>query len=297
LLLSATGAWAGEKTTPPALGVLPPVTVEVRLEVPRDGVWQAPQTAFVLEDTAEVRDADRRRGAGADFRVYEGTLPPASEFIRQPKGVFIFSPRDTGRVVIARYQYAPRRVVVFEPTAQGEYPEAAGLFAEALDEELTKRGFAAAPPEQTTEAAAALGLGAVAPEKLPPAGKLAALAGRLNAIYVIIPSVALGCYSESGTANVEVERPKDRVGDQHPRNPMEESSVPVRVANDRLSGGIRMAVVDGATGGTVFDQAKSSSEPVRWRRFAAARRALARNLAAEVVKAWRGEGAAGPGGR
>jgi hypothetical protein len=262
--------------------VLPPVAVEMKVEVPRDGLWRAPQSTFVCADTLVVMDANRNPLSRAT------EAPRQGQFAWRPEGVVRFSPEDAGRRAVVRYQFSPRRVAVLDAATPTDYPDAVPLLGQALAEELGKRGLITVSAKELADAAAAVSLAPASPRTLPPSEKLMALAHRVNAAYVILPGVAVGHYSSPGTVDVGIEWPQDRVGEQHPMNPMEEEpSVPVPVTHDRLSGGVRIAVVDGATGATITDRVKSGSQPVRWRRFSAARRALVRTLAAQVVAAWR----------
>jgi hypothetical protein len=280
LALSA-GTCRAEEAAPLALGVLPPAAVEIKVEVPPDGLWRAPQSTFVCADTLVVMDT---KGNVLPRATEE---PRQGQFAWRPEGVVRFSREDAGRGVVVRYQFSPRRVAVLDAATPTDYPDAVPLLGQVLAEELGKRGLIPVSAKELADAAAAVSLGPASPHALPSSEKLMALARRVNAAYVVVPGVAVGHYSNPGTVDVGIEWPQDRVGDQHPRNPVEEPSVPVPVTHDRLSGGVRITVVEGATGATITDQVKSGSQPVHWRRFSAARRALVRDLAAQVVAAWR----------
>ncbi len=229
-----------------------------------------------------VRDAKRKplpRAAGE---------PQQGQFSWRPEGIVEFSPEDAGRRLVVCYEYAPRRAALLDAVTSTDYPDAVPLLGKALAEELGKRGFVIVPAKQVGDAAAAVALEPASILALPPPQKLAALAQRVNATYVLVPGIAIARSSKLGTLDTEIELPRDKVGERHPRNPLEEEPtliLPVR--RHRLSGRVRLAVVDGATGAVLADLANSDSQRVRFRRFSPARRSLVRNLAGQVVAAWR----------
>ena len=287
LVASCTAPFAAytcraEDTSSLCLGVLAPVAVEMRVRVPDGGLWRAPQSTFVCSDTLLVFDAERKplpRAAGE---------PQQGQFSWRPGGIVQLSPEDAGRKLIVCYEYAPRRVAVLAAVIPADYPDAVPMLEQALAEELGKRGFITVPPRAVADAAAAVDLGPASPRALPPAEKLATLAERLNAAYLLVPGVAIARSSEFGTLDTEIELPRDRVGEKHPRNPLEkEPTLVLPVTRDRLYGAVRLRVVNGATGAVLDDLAVSASQRVRFRRFSPARRSLVRNLAGQVVTAWR----------
>jgi len=250
--------------------------------VPPEGLWRAPQSSFVRPDTVLVLDARKSPLPRA------AAEPRRGEFGLQPEGVIRFSPEDAGRRLSVRYRFSPRRVALLEAATPTDYPDAVPLLGQALAEELGRCGFVVVPAKETAQAAAAVGMGAASPHALPPSEKLAAFAQRVNAAYVLIPGIAIGDFSEEASVDTGIEWPRDRVGEQHPRNPLkDQQTIPLPVTRHRLSGGVRLAVVDGVTGAVITDQVQSSVQKVRLNRFSAARKALVRNLAREVVAAWR----------
>lgn len=281
-LILTAGRCRAEETGTPALGVLPPVTVEMQVTVPPEGLWRAPQSSFVRPDTVLVLDARKSPLPRA------AAEPRRGEFGLQPEGVIRFSPEDAGRRLFVRYQFSPRRVALLEAAIPTDYPDTAPLLGQALAEELGTCGFVVVPAKEAAQAAAAVGMGAACPHALPPPEKLAAFAQRVNAAYVLIPGIAIGHFSEGASVDTGIERPRDKVGEQHPRNPLEEEpTIALPVTRHRLSGGVRLAVVDGATGAVITDQVQSSIQKVRLYRFSAARKTLVRNLAQQIVAAWR----------
>jgi hypothetical protein len=279
---SAAHTCRAEGSSALVLGILAPVAVEMRVRVPHDGLWRAPQSTFVCSDTLLVMDAKRKplpRATGD---------PQQGQFSWRPGGIVQLSPEDAGRKLVVCYEYAPRRVAVLDAVIPADYPDAVPMLEQALAEELSKRGFIIVPARVVADAAAAVALGPASPGALPPAEKLATLAQRLNAAYVLVPGVAIARGSEFGTLDTEIELPRDRVGERHPRNPLEdEPTLILPVTRDRLYGAVLLSVVDGVTGALVTDLAVSASQRVRFRRFSPARRSLVRNLAGQVVTAWR----------
>jgi len=281
-LILTTGTCRAEETRTPALGVLPPVTVEMQVTVPPEGLWRAPQSSFVRPDTVLVLDARKSPLPRA------AAEPRRGEFGLEPGGGVRFSPEDAGRRLFVRYQFSPRRVVLLKTAPPTDYPDAATSLDSALAEELGACGFVVVPTKEVMQAAAAAGMEAAPSQVPPPPEKLVAFAQRVNAAYVLGPAIAIRHFSKEGSVDTGIERPRDKVGEQHPRSPLEEeSTIALPVTRHRLSGGVRLIVVDGATGAVITDQVQSSIQKVRLYRFSAARKALVRNLAQQIVAAWR----------
>jgi hypothetical protein len=269
-------------TGAPALGVLAPVAVEMWVKIPHDALWRAPQSTFVCSDTLLVLDARRKPLLRA------ASEPQQGQFSWRPEGIIQFSPEDAGRRLVVCYEYAPRRVAVLDAVIPADYPDAVLMLEQDIAEELGKRGFVIVAGRAVTDAAAAMALGPVSTVALPPAQKLAALAQRLDAAYLLVPGVAIVPSSKSDTVDTGIELPRGEVGERHPRNPLEdEPTLILPVTRHGLFGGVRLAVVDGVTGAVVTDLGASAFQRVRFRRFSHARRSLVRNLAGQVVAAWR----------
>jgi hypothetical protein len=95
-LILTAGRCRAEETGTPALGVLPPVTVEMQVTVPPEGLWGAPRSGFVRPDTVLVLDARKSPLPRA------AAEPRRGEFGLQPEGVIRFSPEDAGRRLFVR---------------------------------------------------------------------------------------------------------------------------------------------------------------------------------------------------
>jgi len=287
LAFCAYGAAVEQAPGTPELGVLAPVQAECRIIGRQSGVWWPPASSFVCADTLQVTD-----DGGTAFEPVTGE-PQRGQFSWRAEGVVHFSPEDAGRRIIVRYQFRPRRLAILAGVPDKDYPDALPMFGEALSEEVGKRGFVVVPPKEVAEATSAEGLGAISLLDPPSAEKLAALARRLNAAYLLMPYVGITHYGVPGEVEVEVPRPTDRPdrpGDAYPRSqpfPTGEESVPVPITRHSLQAGVRLSVVEGATGKAVMDPIKYATRAVRLRQFASTRRELLRDLAGQVVVAWR----------
>ncbi len=286
-ILFAAPACRAEETVAPELGVLAPVQVECRIIGRQGGVWWPPASSFVLAETLQVTD-DR----GTAFEPVAGD-PQRGQFAWRAEGAIKFSPEDAGRRIIVRYQFRPRRAAILAGVPDNDYRDALPMFGEALSEELPKRGFVIVSAAEVAEATAAEGLGEIALLDPPSAEKLAALAKRLNAAYLLAPYVDVTHFGIPGEVEVTVPVPTDRPdrpGDTYPRAqpfPTGEESVPVPVTRHSLQAGVRVSVVEGATGKVVMDPIKYATRAVHLRQFATARRELLQDLAGQVVVAWR----------
>ena len=295
VLFLVTRAAAEESPPPRELGVLDPVQAEVRIVAPKGGFWNAPECDFVCPDSVSVHPK-----SGPPLVRREGQ-PRLGQFTLLPRGIAL-SPAQAGQEFTVRYQFRPRRVALLEAATPTNYPDALSVLGQALAEELDRRGFVVVPAQEVREAAAALGLGAVSPHALPPAEKLAALAREVNAAYVLAPGVAIRQHSKPGDFDTGIPIPSKEKLDRLPEPyfDVEKASRPPRSVFDeeptlilsptryRLYGGMRLVVVEGATGTVVHDKTESGSQRVRWQHFASARRSLVRTLAAQVVALWRG---------
>jgi hypothetical protein len=164
------------------------------------------------------------------------------------------------------------------------------MFGEALSEVLGKRGFVMVATEEVAEASKAEGLGAISLLDPPSAERLAPLAKRLEAAYLLIPYADVTSYSQSGTVEIEVPAPTDRPGDVHPGTgllPGDMESIPVPVTRHSLQAGVRVRVVEGDTGKAVWDVVRYATRGVHLRQFTSARRELMREVAEQVVVIWR----------
>ncbi len=187
-----------------------------------------------------------------------------------------------------RYEYAPRRAAIRDAVTPTDYPDVAPLLRQALAEELSRRGLVIVPAQEVADAAAAVALGPASTVALPSPDKLAALAQRVNAAYVVVPGIAVAHSTGPATLDTGIELPRDEVGERHPRNPLaEEPTLVLPVTRHSLSAAVRLTVIDGTTGAVATDQEKSDSQRVRFRRFSHARRVLVQKLAQQVVAAWR----------
>jgi hypothetical protein len=263
------------------LGVLPPVTVEVRVTVSPEGVWRAPQAELVRQETMVAMDGKKRslpRAAGE---------PRRGEFALLPGGGIEFAREDAGRRVLVRYEFSPRRVVLFQTPPPADHPEAAALLDQALTEELSKKGFVLVPVRELMQAAAAAGMEASPSEGPPPPEKLVAFARRADAAYVLGPTIAIGDSTRPGSVDTGLPWPRDRVQERARHLWEEEQTIELPITRHSLSGEVRLVVVDGATGAAVWDQSQRGQHKVRLYRFSAARRALVRSLAQQAVAAWR----------
>jgi len=283
LLVSAVAASAAEATEPsaPQLGVLAPVQVEIRVNVPRDGLWRSPHSTFVCAGTVRIVPEK-----GQPLQACEGE-PPRGQFQCRPDGSIKFAAMDAGRRLVVQYQFRPRRVVVLDAATPTDYPDVVPLLGRALTEELGRWGFVVISAKETADAAAAVALGAASPSSMPPREKLVALAQRANAAYVVVPGVAVAHYSTPGSIDLGIPAPVEKP-EQHPRLPVEEEqTLSLPISQDRLYGGVRITVVDGASGSMIADEAASGYQRVRLYRFSHARRSLVLNLTGQVVAAWR----------
>lgn len=278
--LLAAGASRADETHPPAPDALPPVTVEVRVRVPPEGVWRAPQAGLVRPETVQVLDPKKRPLPRA------AAEPRRGEFTLLPEGVLRFAREDAGRRVLVRYEFSPRRVVLLQTPAPADYPDAAALLDRALAEELAASGFVVAPSREAMQAAAAAGLEATPAQGLSPE-KLAAFARGADAAYVLGATIAIGHSTRPGSVDTGVPWPRDRVQERARRPWEEEQTIELPVTRHSLSGEVRLVVVDGATGSAVWDQSQWSQHKVRMYRFAPAREALVKSLAQQIVTAWR----------
>jgi len=284
LPLSAHAAPLDQPSVAPELGVLAPVQVECRIIGRQSGVWWPPASSFVCAETLQVTDE-----RGTAFEPVAGD-PQRGQFAWRVEGAIRFSPEDAGRRIIVRYQFRPRRVAILAGVPDDDYRDALPMFGEALSEKLGKRGFVVVPTEKVAEAAGVEGIGAIWLLDPPSAEKLAALAKRLNAAYLLMPYVDVTPYGEPGTIQIPVAAPTDRPGDVHPRaGPLrgDEESIPVPVTRHGLQAGVRVSVVEGATGKAVWDVVRYATREVHLRQFAAARRELMRELAGQVLVIWR----------
>jgi hypothetical protein len=262
------------------LGVLAPVQAEARLVVPKDGLWQAPESSFVCAESISVQP---ERGPALVRRERE---PRQGQFSSRSGGVLIFSAADVGRRFAVHYQFRPRRVALLEATAPTDYADAPALLAEVLAEELGKHGFVVVPAREVRDAAAALGLGTISPRALPSPEKLTALAQEVSAAYVLLPDIGIREHSGPGEFDTGIPIPQEK--DRPPSSAFyEEPTLVLPTTRYRLYGVVRLAIVEGATGTVVGDETTSGSQRVRSRRFSSARRSLLRSLATQVVAAWR----------
>jgi hypothetical protein len=278
-LLAAMAHGQAAVMAPPSLGVLPPVTVELRVRVPREGCWQTPQGGLVFLDSVLVE---------ADL----GPLPRAAaepgpgEFAVQPAGVLRFSTKEAGRRVRVRYQYAPRRVALLETEAVTRDPESAGPLYQALTKELTARRFVVLRAKEVADAAAEADLGRVAAATPLPPDKLARLSRRLNAAHLFLPDVSVWPFTNGPSTNV-VPKPREAAGAEHPRDPFDRTPPALRTSVEHgFAGQVRLVAVDGVTGAVARDQSRSTEQTYSTGRPAAAQTTLVRDLAREVVAAW-----------
>jgi len=282
LLWAVAGCAAGAaQSSAPQLGVLAPVQVEAQVRVPDDGLWRSPHSTFVCADTIRIVPEK-----GQPLERSEGE-PQRGQFQCRPDGSMKFTAADAGRSLVVRYQFRPRRVAVLDAATPSDYPDIVPLLRTALTEELGRRGFVAMSAKEVMDAAAAVALGAASPGSMPPSEKLAALAQRMNAAYVVVPGVAVTQNSKLGSVDSGIPWPEEKP-ERHPRPYRgEEPTVPVPVSQHRFYGGVRITVVDGTSGSVVTDQVRWDYQRVRLYRFSPARRALVRRLAGQVVAAWR----------
>ena len=284
LPLSAYGAAGDQPSVTAELGVLAPVQAECRIIGRESGVWWPPHASFVCADTLQVSD-DRGRA----FEPVSSE-PQRGQFALGPRGAIRFSPEDAGRRIIVRYQFRPRRAAILAGVPDSDCPDALPMFGEALSEVLGKRGFVMVPTAEVAEAAEAEGLGAISLLDPPSAEKLAALVKRLSAAYLLVPYADVTSYSQSGSAEIEIPAPTDRPGDVHPSMgpfPGDVESIPVPVTRHSLQAGVRVSVIEGATGKVVWDPICYANRVVHLRQFTSARRELMRELAEQVVVVWR----------
>ncbi len=282
VLFLLTVAAAEEGASPQELGVVDPVPVEVHVVVPKGRLWRAPQSSFVCADSVAVYPES---GPPLVRRQRE---PRLGQFSYQPGAVVVFTAADVGRQFTIRYQFRPRRVALLDAATPTDYPDAPSVLEQALTEELGKRGFVVVPAQEVREAAAGLALGATSPHALPPPEKLAALAGEVKAAYVLVPGVAVRQHSRPGEFDTGIPIPEDEVDRRSRSGFEEEPTLILPTIRYRLYGGMRLVVVEGATGTVLRDETGSDSQRVRWRHFSGARRSLVRSLAAQAVALWRG---------
>ena len=278
-LLTAMTRGQAAEAAPPSLGVLSPVTVEMRVRVPREGCWQAPQGGLVFLDSVLV-EADQRPLPRATAE------PGPGEFAVQPGGLLRFSTKEVGRRVRVRYQYAPRRVALLVTEAVTRDPESAGPLYQALTTELTARGFVVLSAKEVADAVAEADLGRLAAATPLPPEKLARLSRRLNAAHLLLPDITVWPVTKGPTTYV-VPKPREGAGAEHPRDPFDRTPPALRTSVEHgFAGQARLVVVDGVTGAVTSDLSRSTEQTNASGRPAAARTTLVRDLARGVVAAW-----------
>jgi len=260
---SGQSAQAAVTTEP--LGVLPPVTGEAEAKIPNDCLVRLPQGDFVIGESVGVRYA---RGPRL-LRVAEE--PGQGQFRGRLDGGLRFSKQDAGKTVTISYEYCPRRVAILSVECDTNYEDAAPILRQALSGELEKRGFVIAAEDDVADALAA---GGGIPDLTPE--RLAALAGRLQAAYLLRPGVA----AEEGRLLAGSIGQVDTVGGHS-------TITTTPVAKNTMTVAVAMEVISGDAGTVLTRKVRSGSARVRFRRFAPTRQSLIEELATALVRDWR----------
>ncbi len=274
LVMALAGALASDVAEAPIpdLGVLSPVQVTVQVTVPKGGLWRSPQSSFVLTDTVSMVTE-----RGQALQRCEGE-PQRGQFRCRLDGAIRFAVEDSGQRVQVNYQYRPRRIAMLPAVADTGYRDAVPILREALAEELTKRGFVVVPADDVADALAAAGGATTSASAALLPTQWASLARQLDAAYLLAPTVAADQSSALGGFYGHTYRSPSGTSETHSMG---------RVDVRMMEAAVGVTVLDGATGELAAQHARSESHRVRLRHFAAARRDLIRDLAGQVVVAWR----------
>jgi hypothetical protein len=269
---------------PAALGVLEPVSVAVQVAIPRDGLWRSLHGSFVCADTIEVRD---EKGA----RLLPVTEEPQTRQYRvRLDGCLRFCKQDAHKRVSVSYQYRPRRAALLPARASTDYQDAVPTLEEVLAAELRARGFVLASQDDVADALTAIERQASSGPSSgsEPVDGLVALAHRVNAAYLVLPSVdadeasVLAGFYSYGSARGNATAAGNSVSES-----ATSYQVTTPVAKNMMQVAVGLAVYQGTTGEVVTEQTKSASKRVHFREFGPARRSLIRDLVPGLVTRWR----------
>jgi len=269
---------------PTALGVLEPVSVAVQVTVPSDGLWRSPYGSFVCADTVEVKD---EKGA----RLLPVTEEPQTRQYRvRLDGCLRFCKQDAHKRVSVSYQYRPRRAALLPARASTDYQDAVPTLEEVLAAELRSHGFVLASQDDVADALVAIEREASSgpSSETEPGDGLVALAHRVNAAYLVLPSVdadeasVLAGFYTYGSARGNATATGNTVSES-----ARSYQVTTPVAKNTMQVAVGLAVYQGATGEVVTEQTKSGSKRVHFREFGPARRSLIRDLVPGLAMRWR----------
>ncbi len=269
---------------PAALGVLEPVSVAVQVTIPHDSLWRSPHGSFVCADTVEVRD---EKGV----RLLPVTEEPQTRQYRvRLDGCLRFCKQDAGKRVSVSYQYRPRRAALLPARASTDYQDAVPTLEEVLAIELRAHGFVLASQDDVADALVAIEHQASSgpSSETEPGDGLVALAHRVNAAYLVLPSVdadeasVLAGFYTYGSARGNATAMDNSVSES-----ATSLQVTTSVAKNMMQVAVGLAVYQGATGEVVTEQTKSGSKRVHFRQFGPARRSLIRDLVPGLVTRWR----------
>jgi len=272
LLIASPSVSAQEASVVPALGILAPKQAEVKIEVPKSGLWRPVQGDFVCADTVSVLDDSGRRIDPVT------TDPKKGQYRVRLDGCLRFSAENKGTRLIVRYQYRPRRVAVLPPILGTDYEDALPALHETLNAELERRGFVPASGDDLADAIARVRQASGSNDAELGAETLRALASSLNVAYLLLP--ALAATDSEVFAGYQSHTWPSTSG----RSTHTTATAYNRHYMDVAAG---MTCYDGLTGRTVFQQTTTGSKRVRFRQFGPARRDLVRELTTRLLSQWR----------